>query len=284
MTREPGSPAQKSGKDNGEDSSTIIARINVRGTIIAASITAFAGLVGILIPVIVGTTGGARPPVVPTPEAQSVLAPSHTGSPTLSSSPPTSPSPDQDPGSIATVPPSAFNDAQTDPTQINVDTMLPQKYSDADADFHRTSGSVQPCPMRNEATDVANSLHSYGCTSAVVGTYLDSAAQMQVTVWVIPMPDATAADGAFNDSRLNVVDDWGIWCPGTGVGSQICQGSWRSAMIYARTGSCHRYLMHAEALYVDLRSRDPASLPELTLAATAANRSIGVHYIPAAQC
>jgi hypothetical protein len=161
--------------------------------------------------------------------------------------------------------------------------MLPQQYYDPGDVFHRTSGWVQNCPTGNEAVDVGNTLRNYGCTSEVVGTYLDSSAQIQVAVWVIPMPDAAAAGGVFNDGSQSAVNDWGIWCPGTGVGSQICQEQWRSATSYGRIGFCHRYVMHAAALYVDLRS-DSAALPALTLAATAANRSIGAWNVPGTQC
>ena len=180
------------------------------------------------------------------------------------------------------VPPD-FDNAATDPTRVNVATMLPQQYNDPGDVFHRTSGRVQNCPAGNEAADVRDILRNYGCTNEVVGTYLDSSAQIQVAVWVTPMPDTAAARGVFNHSGQAGVNDWGIWCPGTGVGSQICQEQWRSATFYARIGFCHRYVMHAYALYVDLRS-DSSALPALTLAATAANRSIGAHYIPGAQC
>jgi len=161
--------------------------------------------------------------------------------------------------------------------------MLPQQYHDPGDVFHRTSGWVQICPAGNEAADVRDILCNYGCRSEVVGTYLDSLAQIQVVVWVVPMPDVSAAEGVYNNSNQPDVNDWGIWCPGTGVGSQTCQEQWRSATFYQRTGFCHRYLMHAYALYVDLRSGS-AALPALTLAATAANRSIGAWNIPGTQC
>lgn len=282
MTRESGQSTQAPGSDDGENSPAAIARISVRGSIIAASITAVAGLIGIAIPAIIGNSGGQQS-AAPTPQPQLVLASPSSVFPTLNSSPPTSPSPAQEPSSTASVPPTVFNNEQTDPTQINVGTMLPQQFNDADSVFHRTSGSVQSCPMGNEASDVANSLRDYGCTSAVVGTYLDSSAQMQISVWVFPMPDATAAAGVWNASDQFSTNDWGIWCPGAGVGSQICQEPWRSATSYGRIGYCHRYLMHAAGWYVDFRSGD-AAVSELTLAVTAANRSIGAHNIPAAQC
>lgn len=227
---------------------------------------------------------GLKPPEPPAPSpspgpttTRSVPASSASSSPPLTLAGPT-PAPGLPP-----VPPWDFNNVRTDPTQVSVATMLPKQYNDSGITFDRTSGLVHPCPAGQESAALSQTLSQYGCTSEVIGTYLDSSLQIQVTVWVLPLPDSTDAEGAFNSGTQSAANDWGIWCPATGVGSQICQEQWRSATSDGRIGYCHRYVMHAYALYVDLRS-DSAVLPVLTSAATAANRSIGAQDIPGAQC
>jgi hypothetical protein len=81
--------------------------------------------------------------------------------------------------------PSDFDNVATDPTEVSIATMLPQRYNDSGTVFNRTSGSVQQCPTGYENAGVQDTLKAYGRTSEIVGTYLDSSLQIQVTVWVI---------------------------------------------------------------------------------------------------
>lgn len=273
-TQEPETP----GNDDGKPAQVTAAEKARNGTIIAATITAVAGLIGVLI-----TASGNHPPEPPAPPYRSTTPSTSvfyppTSATTVSS---TQPSLTQDPGGTGIAPPD-FNNAATDTIPILVATMLPQQYDVSGVIFHRTTGSVQPCPIGNEALDVADTLRNSGCTKEVVGTYLDSSMQIQVTVWVVPTVDSTHAEAVF-EALDGTPHDWGIWCPVNGVGSQVCQGQWRSAEFEGEVGYCHRYVMHARALYVDLRS-DGSSLPALNSAAIAANNVIGDRNIPAAQC
>ncbi len=231
-------------------------------------------------------TGAAASSTSPSPSATQPTQPAPTSPVPASLAPssplPTQPSPTPDPDSP--VGPGDFNNVATDPTQVSVATMLPHQYNDSGIDFDRTSGSVQPCPIGNETAGVSDTLSRYGCTSEVIGTYLDSSMQIQVTVWVIPLPDLTNAEGVYNTlTASSVPNDWGLWCPNTGAGSQVCQEPWHGAAEGVQINHCHRYLMRALALYVDLQSGSTV-LPVLTSAADAAVGAIGPQLIPVAQC
>lgn len=229
---------------------------------------------------VIEPTQPVQVPVVPiaSSAASSLASPS---SPSPSPSPSLF-SPAQRPDTPA-LEPSDFNHVATDPTKVSVATMLPWQYNDSGIVFGRTSGSVRPCPIGDETVGVQDTLGNYGCTSEVIGSYLDSSKQIQVSVWVIPLPDITNAEGADNALRSSGVGAWGLWCPTTGAGSQVCQRPWQTATKSYWTGSCHRYLMRAVALYVDLRSGS-AFQTVLSSAADAALDAIGPQNIPVARC
>lgn len=265
-------PAQKSSKENGNNDA---ARTTRNGTIIAASITAVAGLIGVMITVF----GNHSPAPPPAPKPTS-LAP--TSAP-ASSPQPTQSSQTQD-TETTTADPLAFNNGATDPTRIGIATLLPQQYDAAGVAFQRETAAEPSCPNGDEETDVANILSNNGCTTEVVGSYLDSEKRILVSVWVVPMPDAADASNAYNAALQSSGErGWGAWCPATGVGSQICHEPWNNAAYAGWTGHCHRYLTRALALYVDLRSGSSAQAA-LDSAASAANSAIGANNIPAAQC
>lgn len=208
--------------------------------------------------------------------------------PALSSSSPAPSSPAQGSGSPAVVP-SDFDNVATDPTDISVATMLPEQFNDSGVVFNRTSASTGPCPPVNPNADagINDTVKDYGCTNEIAGTYLDSFQQIQVAVWVIPLPDEADAEGAKTTLTVPGVtpSGWGIWCPTTGTGSQVCQGEpWQNAAQYAVVYYCHRYLVRALALYVDLAAGTTV-LNALDAAARAAVDAIGAQNIgPTAQC
>lgn len=180
--------------------------------------------------------------------------------------------------------PSDFDNVATDPTEINVMTMLPQQYAAAGITFQRKTGAVQPCPDGGELPSVADNLREYGCTTQVVGSYLDSAEQIQVSVWVVPLPDAVKASGIYSTFMGSGNEyGWGAWCPKTGTGSQLCHEQWGDATYSGWLGHCHRYLARALALYVDLRSGSAAQTA-LDSAASAATTAVGANNIPIARC
>jgi hypothetical protein len=226
----------------------------------------------------------ATPPTQPVSTSPTPTFPTLTPSPAPSSSPATVPSPTQESSSPA-VGPSDFDSVATDPTDVNAATMLPQQYNDSGTVFDLTSATVRQCPDSYVTAGVGDTLSADGCTSEIDATYLDSSQQIQVAVWVIPMPDKADAEGAYNAlTAPGTASDWGLLCPTAGIGSQVCQESWQEATQEAWTGSCHRYLTRALALYVDLQSGS-ALQPVLTSAAEAAVGAIGAQNIsPIAQC
>jgi hypothetical protein len=182
--------------------------------------------------------------------------------------------------------PSDFDNVATDPNQVSVATLLPQQINGSGTVLNLTSGGVKPCPTGQEAAGVKDTLTAYGCASEIVGSYLDSSQQIQVTVWVIPFTDKADADGALSTlTRSGVVNNWGIWCPTNPavVGSQVCNESWQNASGEVGIGVCHRYLMRAFALYVDL-AYSSTPLPALASAEQAAEGAIGTQNIPVAAC
>ena len=224
---------------------------------------------------------GATQPTQPVPTLSASLLP------VFSSSSSTLPSPTQDSSSPALAP-SDLDNAATDPTDVSVATMLPQQYDDSGTVFNLTSASAEPCPpvSTGAVASVNNALQNYGCASEgeIVGTYLDSSQQIQVAVWVIPLPDTADADGAYDALTTSAArSSWGIWCPVTGTGSQVCQGSWQDATQSAWIGACHRYLVRAVALYVDLAS-DSTLMTVLNSAGDAATMATGPRNIPGAEC
>jgi hypothetical protein len=166
--------------------------------------------------------------------------------------------------------------------------MLPQTYNASGTIFNLTSGSVEPCPpvSTTSPANVNSTVQNYGCANEgeIAGTYLDSSQQIQVAVWVIPFPDAADADSAYNALKSVPSNAWGIWCPTTGTGSQVCQGQpWQYATQAAWIGACHRYLVRALALYVDLAPYSNLA-PALNSAADEATLSVGPRNIPFTHC
>lgn len=208
--------------------------------------------------------------------------------PFVSSSSPAPPSSAQASSSPAVVP-SDFDSVATDPTDVDTTTMLPQDFNESGTVFTLTSSTMKDCPTGEESASVSGTLTSYGCLSEIIGTYLDSSQQIQVTVWVVPFPNKTDAEGAYNTLKPSfTVSNWGIWCPTNTavVGSQVCQGdSWQNASHELGMGTCHRYLIRTLALYVDLASPSGAQ-PDLALqgAVQGADGAIGTQNVPVAAC
>lgn len=224
-------------------------------------------------------------PIQPAPTLSASLLP------VINSASPTPPSPTQD-SSSPTVAPSDFDNAATDPTDVSVATMLPQQYDASGTVFNLTSAAAEPCPPASTSAiaSVNDTLQNYGCASEgeIVGTYLDSSQQIQVVVWVIPLPDTTDAFDAYDALTTPAAhsdwgSSWGIWCPVAGTGSQVCQEPWQNATQSAWIGACHRYLVRALALYVDLAS-DSTLMTVLNSAGNDATFSIGARNIPGANC
>ncbi|HEY6492458.1 MAG TPA: hypothetical protein VIZ43_04235 [Trebonia sp.] len=256
---------------------TVLAYLGVQGPTLVHILT---------VPAASSPTSSYRPSPAPTPGATQppFTLPAST-LPLVSSAPPATPSPTQDPSSPA-VTPSDFDNVQTDPTEVSVATMLPLQFNDSGVIFNRTSTSVDSCPpvSVNATAGVNQTVQNYGCTSEVVGTYLGTYEQVQVSVWVIPLPDAAESAGAYNTLKSGAVSDWGIWCPDTGTGSQVCGEPWRDADQGAWTGWCHRYIVRASAIYLDLAPYSSSLQPTLDSAAASAASAIGPQNISIAAC
>jgi len=86
------------------------------------------------------------------------------------------------------------------------------------------------------------------------------------------------SDGAADGASI-----WGIWCPDTGTGSAMCSEDWQDATAAAWIGYCHRYVIRAYAIYVNLRD-DPSLENSLFAIAENGTHAIGPQNIPGGSC
>jgi hypothetical protein len=181
--------------------------------------------------------------------------------------------------------PSDYDNVATDPTDVTVATMLPEQFNDSGLVFSRTNGFSANCPDSDVDNGVSDTLQADGCTQEFIGDYLGSYREIQVTVWVIPMPYTSASVNAYNTlATPGSANDWGIWCPTAGVGAPVCQGPWQDATRARYMGTCHRYLVRALALDVNL-APDSSLQPDITAAARAAIHALGAENLgPIAAC
>jgi len=176
---------------------------------------------------------------------------------------------------------SIFDNGATDPSIVSITLAL--QFKDGGTLYNRESSAAESCTATNQNADVSLALTAYGCTTEIDGTYLDSADQILVVAWVVPLPDKAKAADAYDVLKSVGVDDWGIWCPDLGAGSQVCHEAWQNSTQGEWTAYCHRYLIRAFATYVDLRVA-PALESSLIKTAHAAVDAIGPQDIPNANC
>ncbi|MCP3803063.1 serine/threonine protein kinase [Allokutzneria sp. A3M-2-11 16] len=162
----------------------------------------------------------------------------------------------------------------TDKTPVSVAALLPTSFSDAkNVRYTRKSSDVRECVTKHMDQETRNILLRSRCGNAVAATYVDNSNQILVMVWVVPMPDESAADTAYKS-----VDggSWGILCPGGGPGSEICDQN-KDTTRATRSGwkrHTHRYLIKSVAMYINL-TRDASAKTWLDAAAQEATRAAG---------
>jgi hypothetical protein len=145
--------------------------------------------------------------------------------------------------------------------------------------YTATNRWTDKCVNSYESARLKTMLSQYKCDNQAIGTYTDSDGRILVDVAVLPLPDAQTAQTAFKDMQSKnafTVEDWGIWCPKTGPGADICTSGKNTgnAQQYGYIQPDHRYLVHAVSLYVNLSS-DPSAQSWLKPAATSAAKQGG---------
>ena len=176
--------------------------------------------------------------------------------------------------------PATWDSASTDQTAFISDALLPASFTDAKGVVYTaTNRWTGKCVNSYESAQLKAMLTQYKCDSQAIGTYTDGDGRILVDVAVLPLPDAQTAQSAFKDMQGKnafTVEDWGIWCPKSGPGADICTSNKNTgnAQQYGYIQPDHRYLVHAVSLYVNL-SADPSAQDWLKPAATSAAKQSG---------
>jgi hypothetical protein len=236
-----------------------------------------------------GKSDKATPPPPTAPTSASVphsSAPS-SGSTTSSapvngpdSSQPSSPSDSDTQSSDAVTDPASWDSSSTDQTTFDPDSLLPVSFTDSKGVVYTaTNRWTDKCVNSYESTRLKAMLTQYKCADQAIGTYTDSAGRVMVDIALLPLADASTAQTAFKDMQAKsafTVEDWGIWCPKSGPGADICTSDKTTgdAEQYGYIQPDHRYLVHAVSLYVNL-TKDKSALTWLTPAATSAAKQGG---------
>jgi hypothetical protein len=176
--------------------------------------------------------------------------------------------------------PGTWDAASTDQTPFTWDALLPVSFTDSKGVVYTaTNRWTDKCVNSYESQRLKDMLTQYKCDNQAIGTYTDSEGRVMVDIAVLPLPDAQTAQTAFKDmqgKKAFTVEDWGIWCPKSGAGADICTSgkSTGNAQQYGYIQPDHRYLIHAVSLYTNLTT-DNAAQAWLNPAATSAAKQAG---------
>ncbi len=158
---------------------------------------------------------------------------------------------------VSTTPPFDWNsldNASTDTTPVTASALLPQTFTDTKGVLYTLSASgEQACVQKADSRNVVQALNQNGCVTNMSGAYIDSAQHILVSVNVLIFPTDTAARAAY-DALDGPTQDWGIWCPTTGVGSSTCDGNIGDAVHSQWSSVTHRYFTQATGIYINLTS------------------------------
>jgi hypothetical protein len=191
-----------------------------------------------------------------------------------------SPSDSETDTSSAGTDPATWDATSTDQTEFTSDALLPVSFTDSKGVVYTaTNRWTDKCVNSYESQRMKDMLTQYKCANQAIGTYTDSDGRIMVDIAVLPLPDAQTAQTAFKDmqgKKAFTVEDWGIWCPKSGAGADICTSdkSTGDAQQYGYIQPDHRYLIHAVSLYTNLTT-DNAAQEWLNPAATSAAKQAG---------
>jgi hypothetical protein len=176
--------------------------------------------------------------------------------------------------------PASLDQASTDGTPLTAQALLPESFTDSQGVVYTvTNRWTTDCVDSYESSSLKTLLNKYHCTNQAIGTYTDAKGRILVDLEVLPLSDAQAAQNAYQDmktAKTFTFQDWGIWCPKPGAGSQICEQnqSFSGAQQYGYILPYHRYVLHAASIYVNLSS-DATAQDYLNPAATSGAKAAG---------
>ena len=214
-----------------------------------------------------GSSSGAAPSHGPNDTSQATSASGSASSPSASS---TSSSTD----------PASWDTASTDQTSFTPDSLLPVSFTDdKGVVYTATNRWTDKCVNSYESAQLKSLLTQYQCQNQAIGTYTDSTGRILVDMAVLPLPDAQTAKTAFQTMQSKnafTLEDWGIWCPKSGPGADVCTSGKNtgSAQQYGYLQPDHRYLVHTVSLYANLTT-DQSAQEWLKPAATSAAKQGG---------
>ena len=228
------------------------------------AIVAVAGvavLAGVVIAAVAANSGGHTAadtgPASPSPSYS--YTPPDTDSPT---DPPSTPAPDP-------------SSASPSPTPSTAPALLPSDFTDSDGEsFTMVSTGPESCITKYQNATVQNILTQYNCVSQMVGSYVNDAGTILVSIQVMPMTDESTAQQVDSAMQQAAADgdlhsgDMGLWCPKSGTGS-VCDSNYFSAATKEGWyGYTSQYFLDADAVWINL-SQDTSSSAEDPLQAAA---------------
>jgi serine/threonine protein kinase len=212
--------------------------------------------------------------------ANQTLSGTSSGPSSAPASGPSAASGSDTPSTSNSVDPASWDSASTDQTPLSPDALLPVTFTDGKGVVYTaTNRWTDKCVNSYESAQLKAMLTQYKCDNQAIGTYTDKDGRVLVDVAVLALPDAPSAQNAFKDMQAKntfTIEDWGIWCPKSGVGADICTSKKNTgnAQQYGYIQPDHRYLVHAVSLYVNLTA-DPSAQDWLKPAATSAAKQGG---------
>ncbi len=175
--------------------------------------------------------------------------------------------------------PTSLDRESTDQTPLTTGALLADTFVDEKGVEHKLEGAdVRQCITEYMSQEVRDLLTNTGCRNSVTATYVDRSGQIMTMLWVVPMPDATTAQTTYDATGSG---SWGVLCPQTGPGAEICDNNLdvTKARQSGYTRRTHRYLITSKSLYINLTTDDTAT-PWLDAAADQAVTSAGPENHP----
>jgi serine/threonine protein kinase len=258
-------PPRTSGANRQSSSASSLSK-NLTARNVGLGVGALLVVGGIIVAIVM--SGGKKQPDVASTGGQTAS--------TTASTPATSPTPATTTGSSANQ--AVWNTASTDPTPFTTDSLLPVSFTDTHGTvYNATNRWKYQCVNSFESARLRTILTKAKCDQQVIATYRDSTGHVMVDVAVLPLPDKQTADAAFADMhavQAFTLDDWGVWCPDTNPGKDICDKKepTTGALQYGFVQPDHRYLVHAVAVYTNLSADKTAQAALQTAAESAATQ------------
>jgi hypothetical protein len=221
-----------------------------------------------------GTSGGLLDTTA-TSVTTTTSTPETTAPSTPDDSSPTTP--DSAPSSFD---PAVLDAAASDTTPMSATALLPDSFKDSKGVVYTaTNRWTQACSDDFESQLLKDILSQYHCDQQAIGTYTDASGRILVDLEVMPLADASTATSMYQDMKsanAYTFKDWGIWCPKSGAGSEICSQhqSTNGAQQYGYVLPFHRYVLHAVSVYINLSS-DASAQDWLNPAATSGAKAAG---------